>query len=63
MTQPKRHHYIPNFYLKNFAHSKSKYLYVYSKKTNKIFSTLPQNICCESNFFKLDNLPENTIKA
>ena len=56
MQNPKKHHYIPQFYLQNFINNESNKLYVYNKKTNKSYGKQsPKNTCNENNYFSLGN--------
>lgn len=43
MGQSQRHHYIPQFLIKNFSNDKSK-LYVYYKEKKEIKETVPKSI-------------------
>ena len=52
MTEPKLHHYVPQFYLKHFLDVK-KQLWVYDKGTDKVFKTTPGNIAAEKQFYRL----------
>lgn len=60
MSKSSRHHFIPKFYLENFANSDN-HFFVYDKeKPNKIFRKSPKQVCYESNrnsFFGKDNIP------
>lgn len=47
MNKPaKKHHFVPQFYLRNFGNS----LHGFDKTTRKIFETSPQNIAFEKDF-------------
>ena len=50
MPYPKKHHYVPQFYLKSFTNNNKEQLYVLDKENKKIFI---QNIkeICEQNYF------------
>jgi len=52
MTIPKLHHYVPQFYLRRFV-DRDGYLWVWDKKTDRVFRTRPKSIAAESNFYKL----------
>lgn len=54
---PKKHHYVPQFILKNFCLSKKNRLYVFDKSQTKIFPSHVRDIGHENNFYK-----EKTIK-
>ncbi len=47
----KRQHYIPQFYLKNFAGSDGK-LWVYDRIEKKYFKSDPKDICCEKYLYE-----------
>lgn len=53
----KRHHYVPQCYLKNFT-SNGKSLWVYNKlkSDNKIYQQAISNICCKDDFYSLEGL-------
>lgn len=48
MGSSKKHHYIPQFYLKGFTNEQGKY-YLFDKKTEEVRSTNPQNSFFENN--------------
>ncbi len=62
------HHYVPIFYLKNFAIQKKSnfYLNCYNKKDDRIFCRNIKNIACEKNFYGTKDIIEcnaaNAIK-
>lgn len=49
----KNQHYVPRFYLKNFANS-CKCLYAYNIKDKRIISTTPESICLENNLYETE---------
>lgn len=53
----KNQHYVPQFYLKNFA-NKNDQVYVFDKHDQKVFKTSIRNIASESYFY---DFPENKI--
>ena len=55
--QHKRHHYVPQCYLKNFT-SNGKSLWVYNKlkNDNKIYRQAISNICCKDDFYSLEGI-------
>ncbi len=56
MTIPRRHHYIPRSYLKNFAFQKGEEYYVHVRyKNEKFYDTNITNICSESYFYSNPN--------
>lgn len=56
MQQTVKEHYVPQFYLKNFA-DENGLLHVYDFKQNKFFTQSSKNICYENNLYetKWDN--------
>ena len=50
MSFPKRQHYVPRFYLKNFTINGNEQLYVLDKNSNNIFYKNIQEIC-EQNYY------------
>jgi Protein of unknown function (DUF4238) len=53
MANPvKNQHYVPQFYLREFAESNEQ-LYVYDKRTDKIFPTHVKNVAHESYFYDI----------
>lgn len=58
MSEPKLHHYVPRFYLKNFLNNRSR-LYVFDKTTDKIFPTTENSVAAENQFYRLpEPVPE-----
>jgi Protein of unknown function (DUF4238) len=59
---PKKHHYVPQFLLRNFAFKQKKNkkttakIWVFDKKENRIFPSAINNIAHENNFYKLPNV-------
>lgn len=62
MSEPKHHHYVPRFYLSRFADSQNK-LWILDKFTNKTFSSSPENIGGQKQFYRLDELTKDGIDA
>lgn len=52
MTDPKLHHYVPQFHLRRFADKKGK-LWAWDKQTDRIFRTSPTGIAAEKQFYRL----------
>lgn len=52
MSEPKLHHYVPRFYLKNFLNNKSR-LWVFDKTTGKTFPTTENSVAAENQFYRL----------
>lgn len=51
MQNTVREHYVPQFYLKNFADDKG-LLHIYDFKQKKIFTQSPKNICYKNNLYE-----------
>lgn len=50
-NHPKKQHYVPQFYLRNFGKGKKHKLYVFDKQNNKVFSAQPNNVLYENQFY------------
>lgn len=48
MGTSKRHHYVPQFILRNFTKQKKKF-YCYDRERGRIFETTPKRVCVENN--------------
>lgn len=60
--QPISHHYIPQFYLRQFSNKRGKdySIYTFGKILKKIFPTNIKNVCCEDYFYDLiDGIPNS----
>ncbi len=57
MSNPKLHHYVPQFYLRRFVDSAGR-LWVWDRNTDRIFPTGPRSVAAESNFYLLPELSE-----
>lgn len=55
MTTPKRHHYVPRFYLERFANARG-ILWVFDKHTDRIFGTRAGNVALELGFYEAPEL-------
>lgn len=55
MTTPKLHHYVPRFYLSRFTGADSR-LQVWDKKSDRVFSSTPDRIAAENNFYRFTDL-------
>lgn len=51
MQKTFKEHYVPQFYLRNFADEKG-LLHIYDFKRNKYFTQSPKNICYENNLYE-----------
>jgi len=56
---PKIQHYVPRFILRNFCFNEEEQIYVFDKKTEKVFQTNIKNVAAESGFY---NFKDNNIK-
>lgn len=61
MSEPIKHHHVPQLYLKNFTYNSRGQLYVYTKRNHDIFKANIKNICVERNFYTLDVLADNKM--
>ena len=63
MSIPIRHHYIPQFILRNFTDEQD-YLHCYRKSNRKVFRTKPTNIFVENNLYtQLDEKGQENFSA
>jgi hypothetical protein len=53
MSTPKRHHYVPQFYLRRFA-DRSGRLWVWERDTDRTFQAAPPSLAAENSFYRLD---------
>lgn len=60
MSKPKHHHFVPRFYLRKFTDSNG-LLWIFDKLKNTIFSTTPEHIAGQNQFYKLEELSQNGI--
>ena len=51
MQNTVKEHYVPQFYLRNFA-DENGLLHMYDFKQNKYFTQIPKNICYENNLYE-----------
>jgi hypothetical protein len=58
-AQPKIHHYIPQFLLKNFSIEKKDHVYVFDKESKKSSKTNIRNIASENYFNRFEILGNN----
>ncbi|MBU1422981.1 MAG: DUF4238 domain-containing protein [Bacteroidetes bacterium] len=60
MKPPKRHHYLPQFYLNGFAHDQ--HFFVYDREDNEYRKQTPKNTAVEKDFYTLtdDSGQKNT---
>ena len=64
MNEPKRHHYLPQFYLKNFC--KNGFLWVYDRENNKYRQQTPINTAVKKKYYTTtgsDGKSHNKIEA
>lgn len=57
MSDPKVHHYVPQFHLRRFADPTGK-VWVWDKSRNHAFRTGPTNIAAEKQFYRLTDFEE-----
>lgn len=53
MSNPKKHHYVPQFLLKEFLPSGKDQLFVYDTKEKAIRSQKPREVACESSLYNI----------
>lgn len=54
----KDEHYVPQLLLCGFATEKRKQVYVFDKKTEKVFRSSVRNLGCECDFYRLEDDPD-----
>lgn len=59
MSHSKKHHYVPQFLLRNFAAGGGTRLYVFDKQTDRVFNANVADLAAENHLynFSLDDLP------
>ena len=57
MSDPKLHHYVPQFYLRRFCDA-SGHIWAWDKQTDRVFPTSPQSVAAEHSFYYVDRLAE-----
>ncbi|MBV9548985.1 MAG: DUF4238 domain-containing protein [Alphaproteobacteria bacterium] len=50
MNEPKRHHYVPRFYLRRFTNTNGQ-LWIWDRHRDKIFLTTPEKVAAENHFY------------
>jgi hypothetical protein len=55
MSDPKLHHYVPQFYLERFTNSDGR-LWVFDKKLNRKFCSSPKSLAAETKFYYISEL-------
>lgn len=53
MSDPKLHHYVPQFYLRRFVDDDGR-LWVWDRDRDRIFPCAPRSVAAETNFYFLD---------
>jgi hypothetical protein len=61
MSVPKRHHYLPQFYLKGFC--RGDHLWVYDRKENTVRKQTPANTAIQTNYYTLEDEDGNRNTA
>lgn len=63
MNEPRRHHYIPQFILRNFCHENSEYFFYYSVEDKAITQKEPKDIFMARDLYRDEiNNPEDRMK-
>lgn len=57
MTEPKLHHYVPQFHLRRFADVGGK-VWVWERDLDRAFRTAPANIAAETQFYRVTELEQ-----
>jgi len=52
MAEPRRHHYVPQFYLRRFSDERELF-WVWDKTTDRVFRSSPSSIAVEGDFYKI----------
>lgn len=52
VTDPRRHHYVPQFYLHRFVNEDGKF-WIWDKVADRVFQSTPNSIAVESDFYRL----------
>lgn len=58
MSTPKRHHYVPEWYLKLFADSETEFLQIYDKQKKEWRKQKPDQVMVINHYYKQDWAPE-----
>ena len=53
MSEPKLHHYVPQFYLRRFCDASGR-LWAWDRDTDRVFATTPRSVAAEQSFYYLD---------
>lgn len=53
MSEPKRHHYVPQFYQKGFTNTEGRF-YVHDRSEQKVFLTTPHYVCVQRDLYAFD---------
>lgn len=59
MSEPKKQHYVPRFYLKNFGSP----IYCYDKLEDKVFPRDHKDLGHENYFYEIDDVPQGTLEG
>jgi hypothetical protein len=52
-NEPRRQHYVPEFYQVGFADADG-LIWLYDRKTQRYAKTSPRNVCCEREMYTID---------
>jgi hypothetical protein len=61
-AEPKRHHYVPRFYLKGFTGEKDQ-LFAVNRPTGKSFRTGPENVAGKNYFNRIETGEHGSERA
>jgi len=55
MSDPKLHHYVPQFYLRRFCDAAGR-LWAWDREADRVFIASPRSVAAERSFYYLDVL-------
>jgi len=58
MSNPKRHHFVPEWYLKNFTDINSGFLHIYDKRNSTFRRQKPKQVMTINNYYKQSWVPK-----
>lgn len=60
MSEPKLHHYVPQFYLRRFTDASGN-LWVWERDRDRTFYTKPDRVAAENDFYRIAELAEQSL--
>jgi hypothetical protein len=58
MSEPKLHHYVPQFYLRRFTDESGR-LWLWDRTQDRVFSARPESVAAERQFYRTDDLAKH----